>query len=290
MKTIRFDHERLTVYQRSLKFITWTTDLQRVPLKLSAHSQLDRASTSIPLNIAEGNGRYTAADRCRFFDIARGSALECAAALDVLVAKRVLTEENVDSGKADLAEITSMLVGLIRSNSEARLHEEATACPVDAESAEPVSYGKNKSKMKSKIKNAVAAPLLVLSFLSILISPPSAHSADWPQWGGRNMRNMYSPAKNLPADFGKIDFKPGSDELRTDAIKNLKWVAKLGSQSYGNVTVSGGKVFIGTNNEPRRDPRHPGDRSILLCFDEKTGAFLWQLVVPKLASGKVNDW
>ena len=51
-----------------------------------------------------------------------------------------------------------------------------------------------------------------------------------------------------------------------------------------------GKVFIGTNNEPPRDPKHQGDRSILLCFDEKTGAFLWQLVVPKLASGKVNDW
>ena len=54
--------------------------------------------------------------------------------------------------------------------------------------------------------------------------------------------------------------------------------------------VAGGKVFIGTNNENPRDPQHQGDRSILLCFDEKTGEFLWQLVVPKLASGKVNDW
>lgn len=118
----------------------------------------------------------------------------------------------------------------------------------------------------------------------------SGRAADWPQWGGRNIRNMYSPAQGLPADFGKIDFKPGSDDISTESIKNLKWVAKLGSQSYGNVTVAGGKVFIGTNNEPPRDPRHQGDRSILLCFDEKTGAFLWQLVVPKLASGKVNDW
>jgi outer membrane protein assembly factor BamB len=115
-------------------------------------------------------------------------------------------------------------------------------------------------------------------------------SADWPQWGGRNIRNMYSPQRGLPDAFGKIDFKPGTDEIRTNGIKNLKWIAKLGSQSYGNVTVAGGKVFVGTNNEPNRDPRHVGDRSILLCFDEKTGAFLWQLVVPKLASGKVNDW
>jgi outer membrane protein assembly factor BamB len=70
----------------------------------------------------------------------------------------------------------------------------------------------------------------------------------------------------------------------------VKWVARLGSQSYGNATVAGGKVFVGTNNDHPRDLRHQGDRSILKCFDEKTGEFLWQLVVPKLKSGKVNDW
>src|SRR6266478_7489350 len=120
---LRFDHERLIVYQRSLQFIGWlTTLLERVPAKLGVHGQLDRASTSIPLNIAEGNGRYSAADRCHFFDISRGSALECAAALDVAVAKGVVTEADVDPGKSDLAEIVSMLVGLIRSNSEDRLY------------------------------------------------------------------------------------------------------------------------------------------------------------------------
>src|SRR6266581_9712312 len=76
-KRPRFDHEKLNVYHRSLRFITWTTELlERVSPKLSVHGQLDRASTSIPLNIAEGNGRFTSADRCRFFDIARGSTLE----------------------------------------------------------------------------------------------------------------------------------------------------------------------------------------------------------------------
>jgi four helix bundle protein len=125
----RFDHEKLNVYHRSLAFVSWTTDLlERIPSRLSIHSQLDRASTSIPLNIAEGNGRYTPADRCRFFDIARGSALECAAALDVLVAKRILIGQDIDAGKAMLAEMVSMLVGLIRSNSDLRLHEEAEPC------------------------------------------------------------------------------------------------------------------------------------------------------------------
>src|SRR5690349_21494741 len=110
MKTIRFDHEKLAV-----------------------HGQFDRASTSIPLNIAEGNGRYTSSDRCHFFDIARGSTLECAGALDVLVAKKILTETEIDSGKADLAEMTAMLVGLIRSNSGTRLHEDGVFCNVESQ-------------------------------------------------------------------------------------------------------------------------------------------------------------
>jgi four helix bundle protein len=284
MKSIRFDHEKLTVYQRSQKFITWTTEvLERVPVKLAVHGQLDRASTSIPLNIAEGNGRHTAADRCHFFDIARGSTLECAAGLDVLVAKNALNEEDIDAGKADLAEITSMLVGLIRSNSESRLYEDKV--PYRAENAEEGI----KSKRTIKIKNSGASPL-ILTFLLIFILISPVPAADWPQWGGQAMRNMYSPAKKLPKDFGKIDFKPGTEDVDTSGIKNLKWVAKIGSQSYGNVTVAGGKVFVGTNNENPRDPRHQGDRSILMCFDEKTGEFLWQLVIPKLASGKVNDW
>jgi len=123
--TSRFDHEKLNVYQRSLQFVVWTTEvLERIPPKLSAHGQIERASTSIPLNIAEGNGRYSASDRCRFFGIARGSALECAAALDVLVAKKVLTEKEIETGKTQLIEIVNMLVGLIRSNSGTRLHED----------------------------------------------------------------------------------------------------------------------------------------------------------------------
>ena len=130
----RFDHEKLHVYQRSLQFVVWATELlERVPNKLSAHGQVERASTSIPLNIAEGNGRFSASDRCRFFDIARGSALECAAALDVLVAKNVLTENEIETGKAHLIEIVNMLVGLIRSNSETRLHEEVAPYKIAAQ-------------------------------------------------------------------------------------------------------------------------------------------------------------
>ncbi len=131
MKT-HFDHEKLDVYQDAIRFVSWVDELLKgVPKSLAVYSQLDRAATSIPLNIAEGNGKYTAADRCRFFDITRGSALECAACLDVLVAKKRIDSD--ESGKAILVRIVSMLVGLIRSTSANRVHEESSgygeACP-----------------------------------------------------------------------------------------------------------------------------------------------------------------
>ena len=118
-----FDHEKLAVYQEAIRFVAWAGDLlETLPRSLAVHDQLDRASTSIALNIAEGNGKYTAPDRCRFFDIARGSALECAACLDVLVAKKKLA--CAEQGKEMLVPTVSMLVGLIRSTSSDRVHEE----------------------------------------------------------------------------------------------------------------------------------------------------------------------
>jgi len=122
--TPMFDHEKLEVYRESLVFIEWLeTLLTKLPKSLAAHNQLDRACTSIPLNIAEGNGKFTGPDRCRFFDTARGSALECAAALDVLVAKGKFTNGEVEPGKQRLRRVVSMLVGLIKANSDYRLHE-----------------------------------------------------------------------------------------------------------------------------------------------------------------------
>ena len=95
-----FDHEKLVAYQRSIQFINWASQaLENVPKKLAVHGQLDRASTSVPLNIAEGNAKHTPPDRCRYFDTARGSALECAACLDVLVAKGEFTPEQIWEGK-----------------------------------------------------------------------------------------------------------------------------------------------------------------------------------------------
>ena len=113
-----FDHEKLEVYREAVAFVAWLSALVDGTLRLGdVKDQLDRASTSIPLNIAEGNGKYTAKDRCRFFDIAHGSALECAAGLDVLVAKGKLSPEQIRPGKETLQKIVRMLMGLIKRNS-----------------------------------------------------------------------------------------------------------------------------------------------------------------------------
>lgn len=122
-----FDHEKLKVYQSAIAFVTWSTDLlTEVGAKAAVKDQLDRASTSVPLNIAEGNGKFAIRDRCRFLDFARASALECAASLDVLVAKRLIEEERICSGKQQLLEIVSMLIGLANSLS-ARIQEDAAS-------------------------------------------------------------------------------------------------------------------------------------------------------------------
>src|SRR5438552_2036515 len=117
--TPHFDHEKLDVYQQSIAFCGWAGDIvATISVKTAAKDQLDRASTSIPLNIAEGNGKFSANDRARFLEIARGSALECAACLDVLVKRKLINADEVGSAKVQLAGIVRMLIGLLKRFSE----------------------------------------------------------------------------------------------------------------------------------------------------------------------------
>src|SRR5688572_12687797 len=103
-------------------------------------------------------------------------------------------------------------------------------------------------------------------------------TGDWPMWGGTPDRNMVSSMKGLPTEW----------DVKTK--KNVKWVAALGPQSYGNPVVAGGMVFIGTNNEAPRDPNQSGDRGVLMAFRESDGEFIWQQTHVKLESGRANDW
>ena len=109
-----FSHEKLIVYQRSIEFVAWLEPLlEKLPAKIAAKDQLDRASTSVPLNIAEGNGKFSMRDRARYFQMAQGSGLECAAALDVLVAKRRVEKSEITPGKGLLEEVVNMLMRML---------------------------------------------------------------------------------------------------------------------------------------------------------------------------------
>ena len=119
MTHTNFDHERLDVYQLELKFVAWVTVLL-VEVKATASGlhrevcdQLDRASLSALLNTAEGNGKRQGKMRAKFFDDARGSAVESAACLDALVAKALVATGRVMEGKAMLFRIVGMLTKLV---------------------------------------------------------------------------------------------------------------------------------------------------------------------------------
>ena len=116
---VMFDHEKLDVYRIELRFVAWVADvleeISAMPARKTGEvcDQLDRASLSCLLNTAEGNGKRQRQIRAKFFDDARGSATECAACLDALVAKKVLKEERIYEGKTILVRIVSMLCGLV---------------------------------------------------------------------------------------------------------------------------------------------------------------------------------
>ena len=115
-----FDHEALDVYKLELAFVAWASDLLEQtsrsgkPRICEVQDQLDRASLSALLNTAEGNGKRRRAVRAKFFDDARGSATECAACLDALVAKNACSLERIVEGKQMLSRIVGMLTKLIQ--------------------------------------------------------------------------------------------------------------------------------------------------------------------------------
>lgn len=146
-------------------------------------------------------------------------------------------------------------------------------------------------KAKAKATNLVAAPAAT----SKNAQPDSEvleSGGDWPQWGGTSARNNVPGAKNIPTEWniGKFDRRTGDwDDSRA---KNIRWYANLGSQTYGNPVVAGGRVFVGTNNGAGHLKRYPSkvDLGCLLAFDENSGDLLWQHSSEKLITGRVHDW
>lgn len=106
----------------------------------------------------------------------------------------------------------------------------------------------------------------------------AAYAGDQPQWGERYSRNMISSETGLPEAF----------DPRTGA--HVLWSVPLGGNGYCTPIVAAGKVLIGANNAEPRDPRHQGDRGVLLCLNENDGSLCWQLMVPRIAEDHRMDW
>ncbi|MBI4326606.1 MAG: PQQ-binding-like beta-propeller repeat protein [Chloroflexi bacterium] len=120
--------------------------------------------------------------------------------------------------------------------------------------------------------------LTAILLLGALAGAFTVAAGDQPQWGQRYSRNMVSDEAGLAETF---DPKTG---------RNIKWSVPLGTETHSTPVVAGGRVLIGTNNGEPRDPRHQGDRGVLMCFDEKDGRYCWQLVVPKRTPSLYWDW
>lgn len=133
---------------------------------------------------------------------------------------------------------------------------------------------------------------LTLLLLASTVQAEAPITKEWNQFFGSPGRNNVPVGKDIPTQWniGEFDFRTGEWDS-TDA-ENIKWVAKLGSQTYGNVVIAGGKAFIGTNNSGGWIERYPDkvDLGCLIAFDIKDGSFLWQHSSEKLKTGRVHDW
>ena len=143
----------------------------------------------------------------------------------------------------------------------------------------------------------IRAGLLVILLAGVPVagaeeSGPARSPDDWPQWGGSSLRNNVSEAANIPAEWdpGRFDFRTG--QWQGESAENIKWVAKLGSESYGSPVISGGKVFCATNNGSGYLERYPEDVDLgcLLAFSQADGQFLWQHSAEKLKAGGNVDY
>jgi outer membrane protein assembly factor BamB len=122
-----------------------------------------------------------------------------------------------------------------------------------------------------KISKMILAAAIVTSGFGVALG-------DVTMWGMTQSRNMVSTEKNPIMDW------------ESESGKNIKWIANLGSKSYGNPVIADGIVWVGTNNEAVYDPNIKGDKGNLIGFRAKDGKFLYQRVSDKLPTGRVNDW
>lgn len=152
--------------------------------------------------------------------------------------------------------------------------------------------------MKSYLKFMTASICLYLlavgvtSFITQHVDANNNHQQVHGEWGGSAARNSVVQKADIPTEWnlGAWDDKTKTWDA-TDA-KNIRWVAPLGSQTYGTPIVADGRVFCATNNGAAYLKQFPKDidLGVLLAFDQKTGKFLWQHSVEKHPDGREVDW
>lgn len=124
------------------------------------------------------------------------------------------------------------------------------------------------------------------------VANPELKAGDWTQWGGSSLRNNTPVAEGIVTEWAPGQFDRKTGQWKPETAKNIRWVALLGSQTYGNTVVGSGHVFLGTNNSNGYIKRYPADidLGVLACFNEADGKFLWQHSSEKLFTGRVHDW
>ena len=162
--------------------------------------------------------------------------------------------------------------GIIRS-----LFGSASVVPIPRDKSLRFDESESKIESASPMQSFLVS-LNAIGVLGLLIHSSNLRAGDQPQWGERGSRNMISRERHLPDTFDP-----------TSGV-NIKWIIPLGTETHTTPVVSDGRVYIGTNNGNERDPKHRGDRGVLMCVDEKGGQLLWQLVVPKREEDPYLDW
>src|SRR5215468_1651193 len=133
---------------------------------------------------------------------------------------------------------------------------------------------------ESTMRRAHTEAAVAAALIGCLISDLApARAADWPMFGRDGTRNAVSPEKHPPARWQTEERDNG---FLVRPAWNIKWEAQLGSSAFAPPVVSGGLVWVGTNNHEPRDPRLTKDAAVLMCFRESDGKFLWQYVSPRL--------
>ena len=109
-----FDHEKMDVYNVAVEFVALAEEIAEELPRGRAYlaDQLRRAATSVVLNIAEGAGEFSGEEKARFYRMARRSATECAAAIDVCRRLNLPNDASLDAGRKLLLRIVSMLIAL----------------------------------------------------------------------------------------------------------------------------------------------------------------------------------